>query len=431
MPPELPDKDGDRFADAVTGPVNDALTGRGPRTGGVDDSLTGQLLDRAHTTAPHDLPAVIAEEIVAAGGRDVSFWMHDYDQRSLHPVPPDPAHPVEPIDNSLPGRAFTLHTFVERAEASGTRVWLPLLDGTERVGVMALTVDQVDDPLRSHLRRLAANVAHLFLSKGLYTDEYQRARRNEPLSLAAEMQWELLPPLAISTPAVTVTGLVEPAYHVAGDSFDYALNSEGLHFAIFDAMGHGLASAIMANTAISAYRHARRSGVELGTMYEQIDRLLGDQFGEDTFATAQLATLNVETGLFCWVNAGHPAPLLVRHGRAVRFLVSEPAFPVGFGGPTPTVFSEQLEPGDRLLFFTDGMVEHRNEEGEMFGERRLAEWLVRHLSEQLPSAEVLRRLNRDLLDMLGERGLADDATLVLVHWTGPQQSTSELPTSAA
>lgn len=418
-------------SDARRGPPHDATLGTGPRnSGGLDDTASEHLLDRSHTTPPHLVADLAAEELRRVGGRDVAFWMQDYDQQRLQPVPigGDIVADVESIDGSLAGRSFALHTAVERIEPDGaTRIWLPMLGGAERLGVMALTLDELDDDRRGHVRRLAANIAHLFFSKGMYTDEYSRIRRRKQLRLAAEMQWALLPPLTITTPYLSIAGLLEPAYEIAGDSFDYAVNEEGLHFAIFDAMGHGLASAIMATTAVAAYRHARRSGVALEDMYGQIDVVLADQFGIDTFATAQLAMLDPASGLLSWVNAGHPAPLLVRGHKAVRFLPSEPTVPVGFGGATPAVATEQLEPGDRLLFFTDGVVEHRNASGEMFGEDRLAEHLVRHLSEQLPGAEVLRRLNRDLLEIIGTPGHSDDATLVLVHWTGPESDLSLVP----
>ena len=405
--------------DVETGDVNEAVDARGPRSGRLDDSFNGHLVDRAHTTPPYELPGMLIEELTAVGARDVALWLHDYGQRWLHRIGGALDSPVESIDGTLAGRAFTHHTLVEQEDVGDARrLWTPLLDGTERVGVMALTLDDVDDETRNFVRRLSGNIAHLLFSKGLYTDDYNRVRRQRDMTLAAEMQWDLLPPLAITTPVVSIAGLLEPAYSIAGDSFDYAMNADALHFAIFDAMGHGLASAIMASTAIAAYRHARRSGVALVDMYGAIDRVLADQFGEDTFATALLATLDVGTGVLHWINAGHPAPLLVRGYRAVRFLEAEPHLPVGFSGGLPPVAREQLEPGDSLLFFTDGVVEHRDDEGEMFGEERLAEWFVRHLSEQLPTAEVLRRLNRDLLERVGEAGPSDDATLVLLQWTG-------------
>lgn len=414
--------DSENGAAAETGAVNEALTASGPTTGRLDDTLSGHLLDRSHTTAPYNLGPMIAEEMTAVGVRDVAIWLQDYDQRLLHPVPlPDQFRPAEAIDGSLAGRAFTLHTLVEIDDVGGgRRVWAPMLDGTDRVGVIAMTLDVLDDEIRGYVRRVAGNVAHLFFSKALYTDDYDRLRRHREFSLAAEMQWSLLPPLAITTPRVSVAGLLEPAYHIAGDSFDYALNADALHVGIFDAMGHGLASAIMASTAISAYRHARRSDVPLDQMYGRLDAVMSEQFGDDTFATSQIATLDVETGLMRWINAGHPPPLLVRRGKAVRFLTSEPTLPVGLTGGSPSVSQEQLEPGDRLLFFTDGVIEHRNDEGEMFGEDRLAARLLRHLSEELPTAEVLRRLNRELIEMVGPEGPADDSTLLLVRWLGPQ-----------
>ena len=414
-------------------PINASLTERGPTTDALDATLIGNLLDRSHTTAPQDVPQLAAEELYRVGAVDVAFWMQDYDQLVLHAldIPGQPTAQVEAIDGTVAGAAFTRHAAVERVEQDGgTRVWLPLLDGTDRVGVMALTLENVDDELRGHLRRVAANIAHLFFSKGKYTDEYFRVRRSRELRLAAEMQWALLPPLNITTPQVAIAGLLEPAYDVAGDSFDYALNTEGLHFAIFDAMGHGLSSAIMATTAISAYRHARRSGVALRDMYGRIDQILGTQFGVDTFATAQMGLLDVGSGAFEWVNAGHPPPLLVRDG-AVSFLEGDPTLPVGFGGADPTVVREQLEPGDRLLFFTDGVVEQRNPRGEMIGESIVAERLVHHLADEVPSAEVLRRVNRDLLDIAGGQDYRDDATMVLIYWMGPQDAISGVPTQRA
>src|SRR5665811_2284499 len=92
-------------------------------------------------------------------------------------------------------------------------------------------------------------------------------RDRQPMSLSAEMQWQLLPPLMMSTPQVAIAGALEPAYDVAGDSFDYALNDDVLHLAMIDAMGHGLSAAVMATLAMGAYRHARRLDVGLDQLY--------------------------------------------------------------------------------------------------------------------------------------------------------------------
>ncbi|MFE0332396.1 PP2C family protein-serine/threonine phosphatase, partial [Streptomyces sp. NPDC058960] len=88
----------------------------------------------------------------------------------------------------------------------------------------------------------------------------------------AEIQWSLLPPLAMSTPRIELAGMLEPAYDVAGDSFHYALNGDVLHVAMVDAMGHGLDAATMATVVIGAYRHARRISVGLSEIYAFMDR---------------------------------------------------------------------------------------------------------------------------------------------------------------
>ncbi|MGN9847261.1 SpoIIE family protein phosphatase [Nonomuraea sp. H19] len=89
--------------------------------------------------------------------------------------------------------------------------------------------------------------------------------------------------------------MLEPAYRVASDSFDYALNDNVLHVAVIDAMGHGLDAASMATIAIGAYRHARRVFVSLAEKYAFMDDAISRQFGPDHFVTAQLMHLNITT----------------------------------------------------------------------------------------------------------------------------------------
>src|SRR5512141_915980 len=195
---------------------------------------------------------------------------------------------------------------VEHAQGDGVRLFVPLLDGTDRIGVLAFSLDTVDDHDRRLARRLAGLVADMLVTKSMYTDRFFQARRRRPMSLSAEMQWQLLPPLMMTTPQVAVAGALEPAYDVAGDSFDYALNGDVLHVCMIDAMGHGLDAALMATLAIGAYRHARRSDVELSDMYAAMDASIAGQFDTDHFATAQIAQLDVNIGRLQWVNAGHP-----------------------------------------------------------------------------------------------------------------------------
>ncbi|KIZ19618.1 PP2C family protein-serine/threonine phosphatase [Streptomyces natalensis] len=398
---------------------------RRPRTGGPSRSegfgeeLLGTLLDRGRQSPPYLLGPLIAEVVGRLGGREIAILLQDYGQLLLVPVPGEGLVTGEPqpIDGSDAGRAFLDGRCVEAGQADGVRVHLPLLDGGDHVGVMAVTLDRVDDDDRRLLRRITALVADMLVTKHGYTDLFFRVRRREPMSVAAEIQWTVLPPLAMSVPRVAVAGMLEPAYDVAGDSFDYALNGDILHVAVVDAMGHGLDAATMATVAIGAYRHARRISIGLSEIYAFMDRAIAGQFGPDHFVTAQMMRLNTATGHLQWVNAGHPAPLLIRGQHAIRRLHSPTTLPVGFGGQEPRISELALEPGDRVLCFTDGLIEEHETGGEEFGEEQLTDWVDRIARTGTEVRTAVRSLSHTLMR---ERGgiTTDDATLLLIEWRG-------------
>ncbi|MEU0369641.1 PP2C family protein-serine/threonine phosphatase [Streptomyces sp. NPDC006283] len=389
------------------------------RSEGFGERLLGVLLDRAHEMPPQLIAPLIAEEVARVGGRDISILLQDYAQLLLMPLPGRglSVGEPEPIGDSHAGTAFLNATAVEVPQAAGLRMYLPLLDGSDQVGVLALTLKTVDDNDRRLLRRLAGLIADMLVTKHSYTDQFFLTRRREPMSVAAEIQWSLLPPLAMSVPQVAVAGILEPAYNVAGDSFDYALNDDILHVAVLDAMGHGLNAATMATVAIGAYRHSRRAGIGLSEIYAFMDRAIAEQFGPEHFVTAQMMRLDIATGHLQWVNAGHPAPLLIRNHQVVRQLDGPTTFPVGFGGEEPQVSEQMLHRGDRVLCFTDGLIEEHEAGEEEFGEEQLIHWVNRIEQTEEGVRAVVRSLSHALKE---ERGgsTSDDATLFLIEWRG-------------
>lgn len=390
------------------------------RSEGFGERLLGLLLDRSRLTPPHLIAPLVAEEVAGIGGRDVSVLLQDYGQELLVPLPGRKLYvgQPQPVSDSPAGRSFLRAEAVEVRQADGVRMYLPLLDGSDQVGVIALTLDSVSDDDRRLLGRLASLVADVLVTKNAYTDQFFLARRREPMSVSAEIQWSLLPPLTMSLPQVKVAGFLEPAYRVAGDSFDYALNDSILHMAVIDAMGHDLDAAAMATVAIGAYRHARRVFVSLAEKYAFIDDAVSRQFGPDHFVTAQLMHLNIATGDLELVNAGHPAPLLIRDGRVVRQLESATTLPVGFGGELPRVERHTLQRGDRVLCYTDGIIEERLDDGQPFGEERLMDCVDRLGAGQSEGLRAdLRRLAHTLRKERGGR-TSDDATLFMIEWMG-------------
>lgn len=417
-----------------------------PAEQAVDELLTG-----AHLLAPHQLPGLLAAHGRRLGVHGATVYLADLQQDVLVPFlgPDGPglAESVGPlgVDTTLAGRAYQ-HVQVLTQDLPGgqVRVWLPLLDGSDRLGVLTVVVT---DPsaagqpeLLVRLRRFAALAAELVMTKTLYGDTIVRLRRSRTMGLAAEMQWSLLPPLTFACDRVTIAAALEPAYQVAGDTVDYAVDASRARLAVFDAMGHGLQSAQLAALAVAAYRNARRTDRSLADTARIIDEALLAGFGGDAFATAVLAELDTHTGRLEWVNAGHPEPLLLRDGRLVKTLHADPAPPLGLGrsadptGPADPVAvgSEQLEPGDRVLFYTDGVTEARSPAGDFFGPERLIDLISRNLAGGLPIPETMRRVVRALLAHQQDR-LSDDATMLLLEWrSGNEQALLPTdPTAAA
>jgi serine phosphatase RsbU (regulator of sigma subunit) len=268
-------------------------------------------------------------------------------------------------------------------------------------------------------QRLAVAAADLLRARAPFGDTLVRAQRRLGLSTAAELQYSILPPLSFASRDVTVSAALEPCYNVAGDAIDYAVDDGRTRLAIFDGMGHGLHSAQCAVLTVAAYRAARRSGRSLGESFQDIDEALGAGMQGEIFTTAVLAELDSRTGSLRWVNAGHPAPLLLRGGRVVRALETDARPPLGLGdllgGPVPEPAVEQLEPGDIVLLYTDGVTEARSPSGEFFGVERLGDLVIRHLAGGLAAPETLRRVVRELLAHHDDQ-LTDDATLLMLEW---------------
>jgi serine phosphatase RsbU (regulator of sigma subunit) len=245
--------------------------------------------------------------------------------------------------------------------------------------------------------------------------------------LAASMQWDLLPPLVLKTSRLTVAGLLEPAYEVGGDCFDYALNDDVFNIAIVDAAGHGISSALIAALTIGSYRRDRREGQSLVNVHANLDDAMATHFPLPAFATGQLAQVHLETGTMTWTNAGHPLPLLIRGGQVIGELECVPTVPWGLGsfaalGAETMVATEVLEPGDTVLFYTDGVIEAHRPGDPGFGVERLGDLAGRHASDLLEPEEIVRRIVNAVVEHQDDL-LDDDATLVLFRWQGSGAAT--------
>jgi serine phosphatase RsbU (regulator of sigma subunit) len=235
------------------------------------------------------------------------------------------------------------------------------------------------------------------------------------MTLAAELRWAMLPPLTYSSPMIDVSGILEPAYEIAGDTFDYAVDGDVVHFAVFDAIGHGLEASQIATLAVTSYRNSRRHDADLVEIILEMDRVVSSAFGDTRFVTAQLGMIDLPTGELRLVNAGHPPPLLLRQGRDAGDVPCRPCLPVGLGTVPSLQAVLALEPDDVVVLHTDGVTEARDASGAFYGRQRLVGAIEASLAAGHPRAETLRIITQDLSDFQSGT-FHDDASLILLSW---------------
>ncbi|MGD9998066.1 MAG: PP2C family protein-serine/threonine phosphatase [Ilumatobacteraceae bacterium] len=378
------------------------------------------LLDGAHLAPPDQLPGVIAAAASAAGW-STSLYVVDYEQRRLVGMGPSGTGSFLSVDGTVAGRAFR-ELRPTPAPGEPSRMWVPVIDGVERLGVLDVHLETGTDAgsvvrdrgMLEHLRLFAHLVGHLLGSKAPYGDAFHRARLRRDRTVESELVWSLLPPLTVACHGIVIAGLLEPHHAVAGDVFDYSVDHEIAHTAILDATGHDLHSGVIGAISLAAYRNSRRRSHDLDETVANVDATL-EEFGADTYATGVFTQLDLQTGLLRYVNAGHPAPLLVRGAKVTKELDRGRRRLLGLPSPTDAIGTEQLEAGDWVVLYTDGVIEARDEDGAFFGIERFVDVIERRAAAREPAPETLRGILHTIMDH--QRGvLQDDATLVVVQW---------------
>ncbi|WP_159945470.1 MULTISPECIES: PP2C family protein-serine/threonine phosphatase [unclassified Nocardiopsis] len=381
-----------------------------------EELLFEDLVRSVHGCAPIEVLQVAGRYGERIGLSDITLYLVDLQQRLLTPLT---GGPDLDVDTTTAGEAYRSET-LRLVEGDGElSLWLPLRDGADRMGVLHVRTPVLDEPTLRRCQTLASLLALVVTSKRAYSDTYVRHTRTRSVELRTEMLRAFLPPRTLGTRWGVSTAVLEPAYRLGGDAFDHSITGDTLHAAILDAMGHDLASGLTASVAMAGARSARRNGADLAELTGSVERALVEWL-PDRFCTAVFSTLNLATGEFSWVNCAHPTPLLLRENRLLEDALERPAeVPLGLGGVLDTdrrtVHRAQLEPGDRVLLYTDGVTEAHDSEGRMFGLERFADFIIRATSADEPAPETLRRLIHAIHGH--QRGdFNDDATIMLLEW---------------
>ncbi|WP_433221768.1 PP2C family protein-serine/threonine phosphatase [Dactylosporangium sp. CS-047395] len=392
-------------------------------------SMMAVILSAAEDAAPVDAVEAVTRELgKALNARSVSFLIADLSGRALvrlaHIPLADAADDeagrrggdevatVLPFDGGPQEQALRTQTTQVLGADGGWTVLAPVTERGEVIGLLELVLPAVPDARSvSEIGRVAHLLGFVVIANRRHTDLFEWGQRTTPFDLSAEIQRRLLPAaFTCEAGAFTLSGWLEPAASIGGDTFDYALARDVLHFSVTDAMSHGVASALTATLGVGSLRNARRRGLDLVEQASTANAAIAEHAGpRSTFITAVLGRIDLATGVCTLINAGHLPPLLIRGG-AIEPVVLPRNFPLGMlADATFTSGEVRLQPGDRLVVVTDGMRERRAAQLDLDAELRRA--------AGLHPREATRALADAVLKVAGPT-LADDATLLILDWYG-------------
>ncbi|MER7335317.1 MULTISPECIES: PP2C family protein-serine/threonine phosphatase [unclassified Micromonospora] len=380
----------------------------------------GQV-SRALRAAPPDRVVEAADRAIRAGfgASRTDVFIADYRISGLWPVL-DPELPDGGFlaCRSMAQRCFSSQQPVTDADDEGRcRLYLPLSVWGERLGVLLVelpaplgsdTVDRVAD--------IAGELAVVLRAADRETDRYRRVRRRERLSMAAEMQWELLPGRSVSHGAFELAGQLEPAYTVGGDHFDWSVDGDRLTATVLNGAGIGLAAALLTAVTVNALRNARRSGGSLVEQAELASDTVFYQHRGRRYVATLLLELDTATGRVKAVDAGSPRLLRMRGG-AVTPITLEQQLPLGmFAEARYDVQEFDLAPGDRIFVVSDGVWAADPGDRGAYGERAMARAM--RATRLQPPAEAVGTVMRELHAWHADADLRDDAVVVCLDWRG-------------
>ena len=383
----------------------------------------GGLLAAAEAAAPVDAVCAVSdalEEMVSA--EEVSFLIADFSGDALirlghsskgaatRRAGRDTAERV-PLADSPHGRALLGQSVEVVDDGEGAWVYAPVTSRGEAVGVLELYVPRRPEAgTIDEIAQAAHALAYIVIAGRRYTDLFEWGQRSLPLSLAAEIQHRLLPgSYTCEAGQFTLAAWLEPAGDVGGDTFDFSLGRDELYFSITDAMGHTVNASLLATLVIGAIRNGRRRDADLAEQGRLAHAAIGEHAVGAQFVTGQLVRIDLATGTAEIINAGHPLPLRLRGGR-VEEVSLEPDPP--FGAVPESEFHIQtlpLEPGDRLMFVTDGVLER--------GAANVDVSAVLAGSREDHPREAVQHLIQAAVRASGGK-LGDDATALCLDWHG-------------
>ena len=309
-----------------------------------------------------------------------------------------------------------------------TRPLSRLIDGVERISggdlktqIEVHTGDEIET-LADAFNSMTANLEKYIHDLTAVTAEKERI--GAELNVATQIQKDMLPNIFPAFPErreFDIYASMDPAKEVGGDFYDFFMVDDS-HLAVVmaDVSGKGVPAALFMVIAKTIIKNQALTGDPLDQVFDRANDQLCENNGEGLFVTAFMGLLDLNTGGFTYVNAGHNAPLLRRKGGNYEYLQMDPGFVLaGLDGMIYESSQLKLGEGDTLFLYTDGVTEALDPNEQLFGEDRLRDALNNERGRELRVSELLPYVRSALEDFAQGAEQADDITMLGITYRGP------------
>ena len=274
--------------------------------------------------------------------------------------------------------------------------------------------DFTDEEVRL-FRAVAAQAAMVIERSRLLGERVDKMQMEHELQLAAEVQKRMLPKESPNIPGLDIHAINIPSRQVSGDFYDYIVMPEGrTGIVIADTVGKSIPAAILTASVRSALKAQAQNIFRIGQVVGRVNLMLCADSQPGEFVTLFYGVIDSLTHRVAYCNAGHDPPLLLRDGRITRLTTGGPLLGV-MDTAHFTHQSIQLQPGDTLLLYTDGIIDAMNYDDDRYGRQRLTESLLTHAAEPYSAEDLAAQLLWDVRRFAGFRARADDLTLIVIR----------------
>lgn len=328
-------------------------------------------------------------------------------------------NPINQVARSALQYVSDRRTSEGRSASTGVRRISTGEDGEERSAISKLNIRTGDEiqALSEAIKTMELEINEYI--QDLTTVTAEKERIGAELNVATQIQADMLPRIFPAFPEreeFDVYATMNPAKEVGGDFYDFFLvDDDHLAVVIADVSGKGVPAALFMVIAKTLIKNHAQNQEAPGTVFTQTNEQLCEGNDAGLFVTGWMGVLEISTGKFVYVNAGHNPPLLKRAGGTFEWLKSRPGFVLaGMEGVRYRENTLQLEPGDRLYLYTDGVTEATNSHEELFGDERLQNALNEYMD--LPVEQFLPKIKECIDAFVGDADQFDDITMLALDY---------------